>query len=215
MKQAALLPPLRRELIAILRGLKPGESGDIAMALFDAGMQAVEIPLNSPDPFRSIETVARLAPAGCIVGAGTVLKPEEVARLQDCGGRMVVSPNVDPSVIGATAERGMVSLPGVFTASEALLAVRSGASGLKFFPAMALGPQGISAIRAVLPPGLLLAAVGGVAESDFAAYGEFGIRAFGLGSSLYRPGASPAEVAARARAAISAWDAAFVAPQEV
>ncbi len=209
MKQAPLLPPLRRELIAILRGLKPEEAGDVARALFDTGMQAVEIPLNSPDPFRSIEAVARLAPAGCIVGAGTVLEPGEVERLHACGGRMVVSPNVDPSVIIAAAERDMVSLPGVFTASEALLAVRSGASGLKFFPAMALGPQGIAAIRAVLPPGLMLAAVGGVAESDFAAYGEFGIRAFGLGSSLYRPGATPAEVAARAGAAIRVWDEAF------
>ena len=212
MKRAAPLPHLRRELIAILRGVKPSEAGGIAAALFDAGFQAVEIPLNSPDPFRSIETAARLAPAGCIVGAGTVLEPEDVDRLHDCGGRMVVSPNVDPSVIMAAAARDMVSLPGVFTASEALLAVRSGASGLKFFPAMALGPQGIAAIRAVLPAGMPLAAVGGVAETDFAAYGKFGIRAFGLGSSLYRPGATPAEVAIKAQGAIAAWDAAFAAP---
>jgi 2-dehydro-3-deoxyphosphogalactonate aldolase len=177
--------------------------------LIDAGFQAIEIPLNSPDPFRSIEKAVRLAPAHCLIGAGTVLAPEEVDALAAAGGRLVVSPNIDARVIARAAAHGMITMPGVFTATEALLAIGAGASGLKFFPASVLGARGIAAIRAILPGGVEISAVGGISEADFVAYALAGIRSFGLDSSLYRPGASAAEVGAKARAAIAAYDAVF------
>jgi 2-dehydro-3-deoxyphosphogalactonate aldolase len=202
-------PELKRPLIAILRGIRPDEAEAVAAALIEAGFEAIEIPLNSPDPFVSIETAAKLAPGHCLIGAGTVLAPDEVDALATAGGRLVVSPNVDTRVIARAVTHDMVSMPGIFTATEALLALRAGASGLKFFPVSALGPGGITAIRAVLPDGVAICAVGGISEADFAAYAAAGIRCFGLGSSLYRPGASAADVGARARAAIAAYDAAF------
>lgn len=202
-------PPLRRPLVAILRGLRPEEADAVAAALIEAGIEALEIPLNSPDPFRSVEIAARLAPPGILVGAGTVLTVEDVARLDRAGGRLMVAPNVAPEVIRAATALGMVTAPGVFTATEALAAAAAGASALKIFPASALGPAGVRALRAVLPPELPVMAVGGVAEGDFAAWGRAGIRAFGLGTSLYTPGATAAETGARARAALAAWDATF------
>lgn len=202
-------PKLKRPLVAILRGIRPEETADIVAGLAEAGFEAIEIPLNSPDPFRSIEIAARRAPAGCLIGAGTVLMVADVARLAAAGGRLMVAPNVDPDVLAAAGEAGMVTMPGVFTATEALAAVRAGASALKFFPASVLGPAGINAIRAVLPPDTEIGAVGGVSEADFAAYAKARIRIFGLGSSLYRPGAATADVAAKARAVVTAYDAAF------
>ena len=142
--------PMKRPLVAILRGVRPEETADIVGALIDSGMTAIEIPLNSPDPFRSIEIAVKMAPAGILVGAGTVLTLEAVDRLHDIGGRLLVAPNVDPDVIARARAHGMVTMPGVFTATEALLAAKSGASCLKFFPASVLGPSGISAIRAVI-----------------------------------------------------------------
>src|SRR5690606_31784657 len=183
-------PKLRRDLVAILRGLKPEEAPGIVAALLEAGFEAIEVPLNSPEPFHSIEAARRLAPDNVLVGAGTVLTVEEVERLRDAGGNLLVSPNVEPAVIESAAGHGMVTMPGVFTPTEALAAVRAGASALKFFPASVLGPSGIKAIRAVLPPDVPVGAVGGVSESDFAAYYAVGVRTFGLGSSLYKPGAS-------------------------
>ncbi len=202
-------PVLTRPLIAILRGIPVADALPVAEALAEAGFEAIEIPLNSPDPFRSIAAVSAALGGSCLIGAGTVLSVADVTRLAEAGGRLMVSPNVVPEVIAAASSRGMVTAPGVFTATEALAAAAAGASMLKFFPAAALGPQGIRAIRAVLPPGLPVAAVGGVAEGDFPAYAAAGIRAFGLGGSLYAPGASPAAVAQKARAVIAAWDAAF------
>src|SRR5438874_1016192 len=199
-------PAMKRPLIAILRGMKPEEADGVVSALLEHGMTAIEIPLNSPDPFRSIEIAVRKAPREVLIGAGTVLTPQAVAQLHDVGGRLMVSPNVDPDVIASAAERGMVTLPGVFTATEALLAVKAGASGLKFFPASVLGASGISAIRAVLPADLMIAAVGGISDKNFAEYARTGIYAFGLGTSLYRPGMTAAEVAARAKATIHAYD---------
>jgi len=198
---------MKRPLVAILRGVKPEETGDIVTVLIESGMTAIEIPLNSPDPFRSIEIAARIAPREILIGAGTVLTTEAVARLHDVGGRLMVSPNVDPEVIAAACERGMVTLPGVFTATEALLAAKAGASGLKFFPASILGAAGISAIRAVLPAGTMIAAVGGISEKNFSEYTKAGIHAFGMGSSLYKPGMTAVEVAARARVTVEAYDA--------
>jgi 2-dehydro-3-deoxyphosphogalactonate aldolase len=202
-------PAMKRPLIAILRGVKPEEAEGIVSVLIETGMTAIEIPLNSPEPFRSIDTAVRIAPEHVLIGAGTVLTTEAVERLHDVGGRLLVTPNVDPDVIARARERGMVTMPGVFTATEALLAVKAGASGLKFFPASVLGASGISAIRAVLPPDSTIAAVGGVSDKNFLDYIRAGIHAFGLGTSLYRPGMTAAEVAERARVTIDAYDTAI------
>ena len=202
-------PPMKRPLVAILRGVKPEEAEGIVDVLIESGMTAIEIPLNSPDPFRSIEIAVKKAPAEILIGAGTVLTIEAVERLHDVGGRLMVSPNVDPDVIASARERGMVTMPGVFTATEALLAAKAGATALKFFPAGILGASGISAIRAVLPPDLMIAAVGGISDKNFAEYTRVGIHAFGLGTSLYKPGMTAAEVAERAKATIRAYDAAM------
>jgi 2-dehydro-3-deoxyphosphogalactonate aldolase len=199
-------PTMQRPLVAILRGIRPEETESIVAALIEAGFTAIEIPLNSPDPLRSIETAVKLAPAHVLVGAGTVLTCEAVERLHDVGGRLLVTPNTDPDVIGRARARGMVTMPGVFTPTEALLAAKAGASSLKFFPASVLGASGISAIRAVLPPDLMIAAVGGVSDKNFADYVNAGIHAFGLGSSLYKPGMTAAEIARRARTTIEAYD---------
>lgn len=199
-------PPMKRPLVAILRGVKPDEAEGIVDVLIAAGMTAIEIPLNSPDPFRSIANAVKRAPAGVLVGAGTVLTTDDVDRLHDVGGRLLVAPNVDPQVIARASKHGMVTMPGVFTPTEALLAAKAGASGLKFFPASVLGASGISAIRAVLASNTVVAAVGGISEKNFAEYMKVGVHAFGMGSSLYKPGMTAADVAARAKATIDAYD---------
>ena len=199
-------PPMKRPLVAILRGVKPDETLGIVSALLEADMTAIEIPLNSPEPFRSIEIAAKRAPADVLIGAGTVLTPADVDRLHDVGGRLMVSPNVDVDVLARARHHAMITMPGVFSPTEALLAARAGASSLKFFPANVLGASGISAIRAVLPPEVMLAAVGGVSDQNFAEYVKAGIRAFGLGSSLYKPGMTAADVALRAKVTIEAYD---------
>lgn len=203
---AASWPAMRRDLVAILRGLKPEEAHDTVTALIDEGFEAIEIPLNSPEPFRSVEIAAKAAAGACLIGAGTILTAEDAERVRDAGGRLFVSPNVDAAVISRAASLGMVVMPGVFTPTEALAALKAGASGLKFFPASVLGPSGISAIRAILPPATVIAAVGGVGESNFGDYLKAGIKAFGLGSSLYRPGQKAAETREKARATVAAFD---------
>ena len=202
-------PPMTRPLVAILRGVKPEEAEAIVGVLIEAGMTAIEIPLNSPDPFRSIEIAVKRAADDILIGAGTVLTLDDVARLHDAGGQLMVAPNVDPEIIAGARARGMVTMPGVFTPTEALLAAKAGASSLKFFPASVLGAAGITAIRAVLPVDLMIAAVGGVSDRNFADYTRAGILAFGLGSSLYKPGMTAAEVAVRAKATIDAYDMAI------
>ncbi|AZB57821.1 2-dehydro-3-deoxy-6-phosphogalactonate aldolase (plasmid) [Cereibacter sphaeroides] len=201
-------PKLKRDLVAILRGIRPEEVEPILERLIEAGFEAIEIPLNSPDPFVSIERAARLAPASVMIGAGTVLTPAEVDRLAGCGGRLLVSPNVDGAVLDRAGELGLVSMPGIMTPTEAFTALRHGASGLKVFPAGVLGPAGIGAMRAVLPKATVIGAVGGIDETSFAAYRAVGVAAFGLGSSLYRPGMTADEVAVRAQRSIAAFDAA-------
>ncbi|MEM8576730.1 MAG: 2-dehydro-3-deoxy-6-phosphogalactonate aldolase [Pseudomonadota bacterium] len=195
-----------RKLIAILRGVRPDEIAPIADALLEAGFPAIEVPLNSPDPFTSIAAAAERAAAygPRLIGAGTVLEPEDVARVKAAGGNLIVSPNVDPRVVTAALEAGMACFPGVFTATEAHLAVRLGATGLKFFPAAQLGAAGIKAIAATLPAGTSLCAVGGIGPAEIPAYRAAGVEGFGLGSSLYRPGATAADVAAAARESMSA-----------
>ena len=202
-------PAMKYPLVAILRGLKPDETAATIEALLEAGLRAIEIPLNSPEPFKSIEIAAKMAPDDTLIGAGTVLTVDDVDRLEEAGGRLFVSPNVDQSVLAHAVGKRMVTLPGVFTPTEALLAARTGATGLKFFPASALGVSGINAIRAVLPPDLMIAAVGGVSDENFADYAKGGIKAFGLGSSLYKPGMSAEEVGRRARTTITAYEKAF------
>jgi 2-dehydro-3-deoxyphosphogalactonate aldolase len=204
-------PRLGRNLVAILRGVTAAEIAAVGQAIFDAGIEAIEIPLNSPDPFRSIEILARRLPGG-LVGAGTVVRPDDVDRLHAAGGRLLVAPNVDPAVLARAAGLGMVTMPGVFTPTEAFLAHHAGASALKFFPASVLGPSGISALKAVLPREAVVGVVGGVSDTDFAASAKAGVTAFGLGSSLYRPGMDEAEAARRARAAVAAYDQVFARP---
>lgn len=201
-------PALRHGLVAILRGLKPDEALAVGTAIFDAGIEAIEVPLNSPEPFRSIETLAKALP-DALVGAGTVLTPQDVDRLADAGGRLLVSPNVEPAVLDRAAEHGMVTMPGVFTPTEAFLALRHGASALKFFPASVLGPAGIAAVKAVLPKDAEVGVVGGVSEADFEAFAKVGVRTFGLGSSLFKPGMTVDQVRARAVAAVTAWRVVF------
>ncbi|PYE36190.1 2-keto-3-deoxy-phosphogalactonate aldolase [Rhizobium sp. PP-F2F-G38] len=202
-------PTMKYPLIAILRGLKPEETEAAISALIEAEFTAIEIPLNSPDPFRSIEIAVKTAPANCLIGAGTVLTKDQVERLEQAGGRLFVSPNVDVDVIAHAASKGMVTMPGVFTPTEALAAAGAGATGLKFFPASVLGAAGISAIRAVLPTDLEIAAVGGVSEANFAEYAKIGVKSFGLGSSIYKVGMSAAEIGARARITTKAYDAVY------
>ncbi|MDF1779422.1 MAG: 2-dehydro-3-deoxy-6-phosphogalactonate aldolase [Rhizobiaceae bacterium] len=209
MTQTKNWPHLKRSLVAILRGIKPEETAGAIVALVNAGFEAIEIPLNSPMPFDSIRIAVKTAPSHCLIGAGTVLTIEDVDRLAKVGGSLMVSPNVDPDVIGRAGTHGMITMPGVFTPTEALSAVKAGASALKFFPANILGPAGIAAIRAVLPADMEIGAVGGVSHDNFAHYREAGIRTFGLGSSLYKPGMSAAEIEKRAIVSIDAYDAIF------
>jgi 2-dehydro-3-deoxyphosphogalactonate aldolase len=209
LNQTAPFPKLRRGLVAILRGLTPKEAVAIGEAVYSAGIEAIEVPLNSPEPFASIEQLAGALPATALIGAGTVLSPSDVDDLFQAGGKLLVSPSIDAGVMARAAQHGLVTMPGVFTPTEAFQAIRLGASALKFFPASALGPGGIAAMRAVLPKHILVGAVGGVSEKDFSGYRAAGVDVFGLGSSLFKPGMSPAEAGERAKAAVAGWDAVF------
>lgn len=206
MSERIAWPKLRYPLVAILRGIRPEETEGVVTALIEVGFEAIEIPLNSPEPFASIEKAAKLAPANVLIGAGTVLSVENVDRLNDVGGRLLVSPNVEPDVIRRASHHSMVTMPGVFTPTEAFAAIHAGASALKFFPASVLGAEGIKAISAVLPKDIPVGAVGGVSENDFATYRAAGVSCFGLGSSLYKAGLTAAEVRERALRAVEAWD---------
>jgi 2-dehydro-3-deoxyphosphogalactonate aldolase len=192
--------------VAILRGIKPDEAEAIVDVLIDVGFELIEVPLNSPDPFVSIERLSKRFGKHCHIGAGTVLNPADCARVADAGGQLMVSPNVDADVLAMAQARQMVTMPGVFSPTEAFLALRCGASALKFFPASVLGPSGIAAQLAVLPKETVVGAVGGVSDKNLASYWTAGVRAFGLGSSLYRPGMTAADVRATALASVHAYD---------
>jgi 2-dehydro-3-deoxyphosphogalactonate aldolase len=186
----------RCPLIAILRGVRPDEVEGIGEALIEAGFSIIEVPLNSPDPLESVRRLVRRFGTDVLVGAGTVLTPDDVARVSDTGARLVISPNTEASVIAATAKAGMISLPGYFTPSEAFAALGAGATGLKLFPAEAASPAVLKAQRAVLPSNPIFA-VGGITPDAMADWSGV-CDGFGLGSAHYKPGMTADEVKANA-----------------
>ena len=192
-------------IIAILRGVTPAEAPGIGAALLDAGIDRIEVPLNSPDPLESIAALARLAKEDALIGAGTVLTQAQVDAVAGAGGRLIVSPNCDARVIARSKALGLQSWPGVFTPTEAFAALAAGADGLKLFPGDLAGPAGLKAMRAVLPPGTQVFAVGGAGPDTFADWIAAGADGVGIGSALYQPGLAAAEVGARARAIVAAW----------
>lgn len=191
-------------LVAILRGLPPSDAEVVGGALVDAGFRIIEVPLNSPDPLDSIARLARRFGETALIGAGTVTRPHDVARVADAGGRLIVSPDCNPGVIGAAIAAGLVSAPGFFTPTEAFAAVAAGAHGLKLFPAEAASPAVLQAQRAVLPDRVPVLVVGGIVPEAMGAWLDAGATGFGLGSALYRPGQPAAEVGRNARAFVSA-----------
>lgn len=197
----------RMPLIAVLRGVQPTEVGAIGAALVDAGFAVAEVPLNSPQPFASVRVLADRFGDRCLIGAGTVLAVDDVARIADAGGRLVVMPHGDARVIRAAKARGMTCLPGVATPTEAFAALDAGADGLKLFPAEQLPPPVLKAWRAVLPPATLLFPVGGIEPATMAAYWAAGASGFGTGSGVYRPGSAAASVATAATAFVAAFRA--------
>ncbi len=186
-------------IIAIIRGVEPDEAVDITEALFEGGIRIVEVPLNSPDPYTSIKNIVRRFSGKMLIGAGTVLSEEQVQKVKDVGGEIIVSPNANVDVIGATKSLNMVSYPGVMTVTECFSAMASGADGLKLFPANVLGPAFVKAVKAVLPRSLPLFSVGGVGEKDMKVWLKAGVTGFGIGGSLYQPGMLPEMVLDRTR----------------
>ena len=202
-----------RHLIAILRGITPDETVAVCEALVAAGICRIEVPLNSPRPFDSIRAAAEALQGRAWVGAGTVLREHEVDAVAEAVGTFVVSPDCNEAVIARTLGCGLQSYPGVFSPTEAFRAIRAGAHALKLFPAEVLGAKGVKAIRAVLPPAMPLYAVGGANPDNFGDFFAAGCTGFGIGSYLYKPGATLAEIAVRANAIVTAYDQARRGPQ--
>jgi 2-dehydro-3-deoxyphosphogalactonate aldolase len=192
-------------IIAILRGVTPDEVVEVSEALYEAGVRVVEVPLNSPEPFKSIELLAKAFTGRMIVGAGTVLSTQDVNMLKASGGQISVSPDCNPETIARAKELDMVPLPGVFTPTEAFAAIRAGATHLKLFPAEAASPAVIKAWKAVLPKNIKVYAVGGVTPDNMGDWLGAGASGFGIGSSIFKPGMTAAAVKEAAGKLVSAW----------
>ncbi|MBD3662851.1 2-dehydro-3-deoxy-6-phosphogalactonate aldolase [Sulfitobacter aestuariivivens] len=192
-------------LIAILRGITPDDVLDIGGTLVNAGFSTIEVPLNSPDPLQSITLMANAFGGAALVGAGTVLTVDEVDAVADAGGQLIVSPNCNPAVIRHTKDRGLQSWPGIFSPTEAFMALDAGADGLKLFPGTMAGPAGLAAMRAILPKGTKVYAVGGAGPDNFGDWIAASADGFGIGSALYKPGLSGEDVAQRARDIVAAY----------
>jgi 2-dehydro-3-deoxyphosphogalactonate aldolase len=200
---ASYLTPL--PLIAVLRGISPEEAPAIGDALVDAGFRILEVPLNSPRPFASIRVLADRHGERCLIGAGTVLRVDDVARVREAGGRIVVMPHADTAIVREAKAQGLLCVPGVATPTEAFAALDAGADGLKMFPAEGMPPAVLRAWRAVLPKDTLVFAVGGMKPDNLDGYWAAGADGFGTGSNLYKPGTAVGvvrEVAAAFAAAV-------------
>ena len=197
---------MSRKLIAILRRIPRNDAEAVTAALIERGIDWIEVPLNSPDAYKSIEIMASKFGNDAQIGAGTVTQAKQVDRVKASGGSFIVSPNCHKKVIKRTKSFEMSSFPGVFTASECFDALRWGADGLKLFPASVMGPSGVAALRAVLPSEVDLYAVGGVSNDNLQAWRNAGINGYGIGSSLYKPGKSVDEIAIKATALVEAYD---------
>lgn len=201
---AANRPP---PVVAILRGVKPDEVVAIAGALVEAGIRAIEVPLNSPEPLESIRRLCEAYGDVALCGAGTVLTPQAVDDVAAAGGKLIVTPNTDPDVIARAVALGLTVMPGFATPSEAFAAVKAGARALKLFPAGTFGPGHIKAVRDVLPKDILVYAVGGVGAANLEPWLAAGVAGVGVGGELYRPGYTPEQVGERAAALVAAWTA--------
>jgi len=195
-------------LVAILRGVTPDRIEGVAAALFEAGIRAIEVPLNSPEPFKSIEILAKAYGERCLTGAGTVLDPDDVDRLADAGGRLLVTPNTNPAVISRGVAKEMVVMPGFYTPSEAFAAIAAGARMLKLFPAATAGTAHLKALLAVLPKEVPVYAVGGVGAGNMKEWRWAGAAGFGMGTDLFKPDYTDEDIAARARQSVAAFRAA-------
>jgi len=175
-------------LVAILRGITLQEVEPVSRALFEAGVRYIEIPLNSPEPFTSIEALTGLMGERAICGAGTVMSVTDVERVANCGGKLIVSPHTNVELIAAALSRDMLVFPGVATVTEAVAAIDAGATHLKLFPAGDLGAGYLKSVHAVLPTQVSVYAVGGIGLDDLGAFWSAGARGFGIGGGVYRPG---------------------------
>lgn len=193
-------------IVAILRGVKPTEIVDIAAALVAAGIKAIEVPMNSPDPLESIGKLCAAFGDQALCGAGTVLSPEVVDQVAGVGGKLIVTPNTDAAVIARAVELGLTAMPGFATPSEAFVAVKAGAKALKLYPASSFGPSHIKAVKDVLPKDILVYAVGGVGAANLEPWRAAGVAGIGVGGELYRPGYTAQEVGERAAALVAAWN---------
>ena len=190
-------------LVAIIRGVTPADAEAIGEAISEAGIRIIEVPLNSPDPLVSIERLANKFGESMLVGAGTVLTPEQVGEVRDAGGQLIVSPDTNTGVVRASVEAGLVSSPGFFTPSEAFAAIHAGAHALKLFPAEAASPAVLKGQLAVIPKDVPVMVVGGVRPDNMRPWLDAGAAGFGLGSGLYKAGQSAAETLDKARAYVA------------
>lgn len=194
-------------LVAILRGVQPDEVVEVASALVDAGIRTIEVPLNSPEPYRSLRLLSDAYGTTCLCGAGTVLDPTQVEQVHEAGGSLIVAPNTDTAVIRRALDLGLIPMPGFATATEAFLALSAGAQYLKLFPASTYGLEHVKALRAVLPRSTRIFAVGGIGPDALAEWRRAGVDGFGIGGEIYRPGLNAQEISRRASAIVSAYRA--------